>query len=69
MDRFESNLMEGRMAAAKAEVSVGELRSLIEWCADAIDFKNDSDRQAAKAFRTIVREADLRFHHGLLGNL
>ena len=57
------------MAAAKVAVSVGELRNLIESCADAIDFKEESDAQAAKAFRTIVREADLHFYHGLLGNL
>lgn len=52
-----------------AVVSSRELRRLVEWCADAIDFKDESDVRAAKALRAIVREADLHFHHGLLGNL
>jgi hypothetical protein len=41
----------------------------MEWCSDAIDFKNEADDLAAKAFYRIMREADMHFHHGLLGNL
>ena len=44
------------MAYKKALVDVRPLTALLEWCNDAIDFNDDTDRRAAKAFHVLQRQ-------------
>lgn len=44
----------------KTSVPTESLKTLLEWCEDAIDFKDDSDNSAAKAWETLMETIEKR---------
>lgn len=40
----------------KTLVSTAALGTLMQWCEDAIDFRDDSDERAAKAFAALMAD-------------
>lgn len=48
--------MDHHMTNETTTVSTAALRTLMQWCEDAIDFNDESDELAAKAFETLATE-------------
>ncbi len=44
----------------KTAVPTESLKSLLEWCEDAIDFRDESDEVAAKAWNVLKQELEKR---------
>ena len=51
-----------RIRKKQVVVSQRSLRTLLEWCNDAIDFKDEADKRAARAFNLMVEQARFRFY-------
>jgi|tagenome__1003787_1003787.scaffolds.fasta_scaffold20757175_3 hypothetical protein len=42
----------------KTLVSTAQLKTILEWCGDAIDFNDDTDELAAKAWEALSDEIE-----------
>lgn len=52
---------EGQRRTHRIPVRSPILKDLLEWCFDAIDFDNETDSTAAKAFNELAADAGLSF--------